>query len=154
MREREILEHAAHGVTLQAGAAWREGKLSRRGGILLEARHVPGPRCIADERRLPGPLTERMAHAIQDPAVRAREPRGAHAPRNISVLRELPGARPDVHGPKPIGDETGEGLLDRGLRLRRGFSAVGAEQKYAHGRPGEHSRRLAPSAALVSSCRA
>jgi hypothetical protein len=93
--------------------------------ILLEARHMPGPGCIADERGLPDPLTERTAHAIHDPAVRAREPRGAHTPIDVAVRRELPGAPPHVPDPEAVGNEARQGLLDRVLRLRRGSTPRG-----------------------------
>jgi hypothetical protein len=61
---------------------------------------MPGSGCIADEHGLPDPLTERMAHAIHDPAVRAREPRGAHTPIDVAVRRELPGHLPTYAAPK------------------------------------------------------
>ena len=107
--------------------------------MLLEARHMPGPGCIAHERGLPDPLTERMAHAIHDPAVRAREPRGAHTPIDVAVRWEMPGAPPHVTDPEAVGNEARQGLIDRVLPLRRG-STPGAEQQGAYDRPREGSR--------------
>ena len=109
------------------------------GWILLESRHMPGPGCIADERGLPDPLTERMAHAIHHPPVCAREPRGAHTPIDVAVRWELPGAPPHVPDPEAVGNEARQCLLDRLLRLRRG-STPGAEQQIACDRPREGSR--------------
>ena len=109
------------------------------GWILLEARYMPGPGCIAHERGLPDPLTERMAYEIHDPAVRPREPRGAHTPIDVAVRRELPGAPPHVPDPEAVGNEARQGLLDGVLRLRRG-STPGTEQQEAYDRPREGSR--------------
>ena len=80
-----------------------------------------------------------MAHAIHDPAVGAREPRGAHAPIDVAVRRKLPGAPPHVPDPGAVGDEAHQGLLDRVLRLRRA-STPWAEQQEAYDRPGDGSR--------------
>jgi hypothetical protein len=101
---------------------------------------MPGPGCIADEHGLPDPLTERMAHAIHDPAVRAREPRGAHTPIDVAVRRELPGAPPHVPSAEAVGNEARQGLLDRVLRPRRGSIAPGAYQQEAYDRPRECGR--------------
>jgi len=99
---------------------------------------MPGPGCVAHERGLSDPLTERMAHAIHDPAVRAREPRGAHTPIDVAVGRELPGPPPHVPDSEAVGNEARQGMLDRVLRLRKG-STPGTEQQETYDRPREGS---------------